>query len=227
VKPAQQRERVGFLVGTFGVGVRRACNVIKLNRATYYCKSKAGPLNAVLRERIKAIAAVRIRYGYRTTDWRITGPIVSSQSSTSILANALLLKWLRDFVQTTSLRYCNALAVSGECPRFCGAIMARNSSPSRSINGRSGTKSALISRAQGNRRTTRLLNRLTEAFVGNFSTHPTSKQSIRRETLREFGATSTITFARTQCWPTKHRKSLPLQHESNQEADFLAIATVY
>lgn len=27
--------------------------------------------------------------------------------------------------------------------------------------------------------------------------------------------------------PTKHRKSLPLQHESNQEADFLAIATVY
>jgi len=65
VKPAQQRERVGFLVVTFGVGVRRACNLIKLNRATYYCKSKAGPLNAALRERIKAIAAVRIRYGYR------------------------------------------------------------------------------------------------------------------------------------------------------------------
>ncbi|MGH7661287.1 MAG: IS3 family transposase [Vulcanimicrobiaceae bacterium] len=65
VKPAQQRERVGFLVRTFGVGIRRACDLIQLNRATYYCKSKAGPLNGILRERIKEIAAARVRYGYR------------------------------------------------------------------------------------------------------------------------------------------------------------------
>ncbi len=65
MKPAQQRERVGFLMATFDVGVRRACQVIKFNRATYYCKSKAGPLNAALRERIKAIASARVRYGYR------------------------------------------------------------------------------------------------------------------------------------------------------------------
>jgi putative transposase len=65
VKPAQQRDRVGFLTRTFEIGVRRACEVIRLNRATYYCKSKAGPLNAALRERIKAIAAARVRYGYR------------------------------------------------------------------------------------------------------------------------------------------------------------------
>jgi putative transposase len=65
VKPAQQRERVGFLLRTFGVGVRRACSLINFNRATYYCKSKAGPLNGLLRDRIKAIAAARVRYGYR------------------------------------------------------------------------------------------------------------------------------------------------------------------
>lgn len=65
MKPAQQRERVRFLVRTFSVGIRRACDTIQLNRSTYYCKSKAGPLNAMLRERIRAIAAARVRYGYR------------------------------------------------------------------------------------------------------------------------------------------------------------------
>ena len=65
MKPAQQRERVGFLTATFGIGIHRACSLIDLNRATYYCKSKAGPLNGLLLERIKAIAATRVRYGYR------------------------------------------------------------------------------------------------------------------------------------------------------------------
>jgi putative transposase len=65
VKPAHQRERVGFLIATFGVGIRRACDVIRFNRATYYSKSKAGPLNGMLRARIKEIAASRVRYGYR------------------------------------------------------------------------------------------------------------------------------------------------------------------
>jgi putative transposase len=53
------------LIATFGVGVRRACDVIKFNRASYYCKSRAGSLNGMLRGRIKEIAAARVRYGYR------------------------------------------------------------------------------------------------------------------------------------------------------------------
>lgn len=65
MKPAQQRDRVGFLCATFGIGIRRACDTIKLNRSTHYRKSTAGPLNALLRERIKEIAAARVRYGYR------------------------------------------------------------------------------------------------------------------------------------------------------------------
>lgn len=51
--------------------IRRACDLIRLNRSTYYCKSIAGPLNAILRERIKEIAAARVRYGYR----RISVPL--------------------------------------------------------------------------------------------------------------------------------------------------------
>ena len=65
MKPAQQRERVRFLVSTFSGRIRRACDTIKLNRSTYYRKSSAGPLNGMLRERIKEIAAARVRYGYR------------------------------------------------------------------------------------------------------------------------------------------------------------------
>jgi len=52
-------------VRTFGVPIRRACGLVKLNRATWYCKSKAGPFNGIVRERIKEIAAARVRYGYR------------------------------------------------------------------------------------------------------------------------------------------------------------------
>jgi len=39
--------------------------VIRFNRATYYCKSEAGPLNGMLRAKINETAASRVRYGYR------------------------------------------------------------------------------------------------------------------------------------------------------------------
>lgn len=65
MKPAQQRERVGFLTATFGVAISRACDLVRFNRSTYYVKSKARPFNAMLRGRIKDIASARVRYGYR------------------------------------------------------------------------------------------------------------------------------------------------------------------
>ena len=65
MRPAQQRERVGFLRATFGIAICRACDLISLNRSTYYVKSTAHPFNAMLRERIKEIASARVRYGYR------------------------------------------------------------------------------------------------------------------------------------------------------------------
>jgi len=70
-------------------------------------------------------------------------------------------------------------------------------------------------------------NRSTEAFAGNCLIHRTLNQSNRPAALREYGATSTMGFDRTQCWLTKCRKSLRRQHRSNLEADFPTIAPVY
>ncbi len=86
MKPAQQRERVGFLYARFQVGARRACHPINLNRSTYYCKSKAGPLNALLREQIKEIAAARVRYGYRRIGVLCDGKGSRSTTSGSIVS---------------------------------------------------------------------------------------------------------------------------------------------
>ena len=47
MRPAQQRERVGFLIATFGIAISRACDLIRLNRSTYYVKSTARPFNAM------------------------------------------------------------------------------------------------------------------------------------------------------------------------------------
>jgi putative transposase len=64
VKPTQQRECVHFLQVGFRVSERRACRVIGYRRSSYRYRSRAKDQSA-LRQRICAIAAVRVRYGYR------------------------------------------------------------------------------------------------------------------------------------------------------------------
>lgn len=64
MKPAQQRDCVQFLQVGFQVSERRACQVIGYRRSSYRYRSRRqeqGPL----RRRIREIAAVRVRYGYR------------------------------------------------------------------------------------------------------------------------------------------------------------------
>ncbi len=65
MKPAQQRERVGYLKSTYGIGTRRACLVLRFNRATHYYQGRLRAKNAILIDRIKSIATTRVRYGYR------------------------------------------------------------------------------------------------------------------------------------------------------------------
>jgi putative transposase len=48
----------------YGVGQKRACRAIRLHRSTFNYRSKKSD-QAPLRLRIKDIAAVRVRYGYR------------------------------------------------------------------------------------------------------------------------------------------------------------------
>jgi hypothetical protein len=62
--PARGREMVDFVRAAFRVSVRRACRAVPAPRSTYHYRSRR-PEQAVLRRRIREIAATRVRYGYR------------------------------------------------------------------------------------------------------------------------------------------------------------------
>jgi putative transposase len=64
LRPAQERELVDHVRTCFRVGTRRACRVLALHRSMYLYRSRR-PEQAVLRKRIREIAAIRVRYGYR------------------------------------------------------------------------------------------------------------------------------------------------------------------
>jgi len=64
IKPAAKRSLVIYLADSFRVSERRACSVLCIGRSTYRYRSIAEGQTA-LRMRIKEIAAVRIRYGYK------------------------------------------------------------------------------------------------------------------------------------------------------------------
>ena len=62
--PSRRRELVTFLRTAYGVSERRACRVAGLARATQRYRSVADP-QTELRARLRELAAVRVRYGYR------------------------------------------------------------------------------------------------------------------------------------------------------------------
>lgn len=61
MKPASKRELANFLIGAYRVSIRRATAVIQLRQATYFYR----PHPRAERQRIREIAATRIRYGAR------------------------------------------------------------------------------------------------------------------------------------------------------------------
>ncbi|MTB52080.1 IS3 family transposase [Lewinella sp. W8] len=61
-----KRELVHFLLDEYHTSIRRACKVLPLRRQTMYYQPK-GRDDAALRQRIKELAATRVRYGI----WRI------------------------------------------------------------------------------------------------------------------------------------------------------------
>lgn len=60
----RRRELVSFLCIAYHVSTRRACSVLQTARSMVYYQSRK-EAQAVLRSRIKEIAATRVRYGYR------------------------------------------------------------------------------------------------------------------------------------------------------------------
>lgn len=64
VTPQKQRETVAYVLSTYGVSERHACRVLGVCRALVrYVLTR--PLDVDLRERLKAIAKERRRFGYR------------------------------------------------------------------------------------------------------------------------------------------------------------------
>jgi len=64
VKPSQRRPMVSYLHGIYRVSERRACCVARVPVSTFRYESRQEPRTA-LRLRIREIAQVRVRYGYR------------------------------------------------------------------------------------------------------------------------------------------------------------------
>ncbi len=64
VRPGVRREVVGVLQGAYQVSERRACSAMGFGRSSQRYWSRRDP-QAALRMRLKDLAAVRVRYGYR------------------------------------------------------------------------------------------------------------------------------------------------------------------
>lgn len=64
VTPQGQREAVAYVQGTHDVSQRRACRILSVERALVRYRFTRPP-DAKLRERLKALAAERRRFGYR------------------------------------------------------------------------------------------------------------------------------------------------------------------
>jgi len=64
VRPADRKEAVDYLEKAYEASERRCCRVLRLNRSIYRRRPRRDE-QAFLRMRIKEIAAVRVRYGYR------------------------------------------------------------------------------------------------------------------------------------------------------------------
>lgn len=64
MKPAQKKILVEFLQVGYKIGLRKACQLIGLNRSTAYYQSQAKDQSA-LKIRLRDLAAARVRYGYR------------------------------------------------------------------------------------------------------------------------------------------------------------------
>ena len=63
-RPAVKRQAVDYVVDHYATSRRRACRVVCQHRSVHYYRSRKDPRTA-LRHRMRELAQVRIRYGYR------------------------------------------------------------------------------------------------------------------------------------------------------------------
>jgi putative transposase len=159
VTPAVRREAAAYLRSAHGMSERRACRVLKVDRASVRYEA-ARPDDAALRERLKTLAQERRRFGYRRLHvlLRREGQVVNKKRVQRIYREEKLTvrrrggrkralgerrpmetpsaanqRWSLDFVsdQMTDGRRFRILAVVDDCTRECLALV-----PDTSISGR-------------------------------------------------------------------------------------------
>ena len=63
-RPALKRQAVAYILGHYATSRRRACRIVRLHRSVNYYRALKDPKTA-LRGRMRELAQVRVRYGYR------------------------------------------------------------------------------------------------------------------------------------------------------------------
>ena len=130
VTPAAKRQAVAHLVEGHGMSERRACRVIGCCRMTmrYEAVRQDDPL---LRERLKELARMRRRFGYRRLHVRRRGGRKRAIGTRAPMVLPLMpnQRWSLDFVsdQLTDGRRFRILTVVDDCTRECLALIADTS----------------------------------------------------------------------------------------------------
>ena len=56
---------MSYIIDHYGLNTQRACQLIKQARSSYYYRSSVKDPQVTLRQRMREISQIRIRYGYR------------------------------------------------------------------------------------------------------------------------------------------------------------------
>ena len=65
MEPVARRDEVNFVREKFTVSERRACRLLGMDRKSYRYRSRRGPENEHLRQRLRELAEQRRRFGYK------------------------------------------------------------------------------------------------------------------------------------------------------------------
>ena len=161
VTPAAHREAAAYLQSTYEMSERRACRVLGSDRTSVRYQA-TGPDDAALRERLKALASERRRFGYRRLHvlLRREGHVVNKKRVQRLYREEKLTvrrrggrkramgtrrpieaplapnqRWSVDFVsdQLTDGRRFRILTVIDNCTRECLALVADTSLSGRRV----------------------------------------------------------------------------------------------
>src|SRR2546423_15724284 len=83
MEPVARRQEVNFVREKFTVSERRACGLLGMDRKSYRYRSRRGPDNERLRQRLRELAEHRRRFGYKRPAYFAAARRLESEPQTS------------------------------------------------------------------------------------------------------------------------------------------------